>query len=78
MSASVVNGASGRHPQGQIDAAAGHYEPGSGRNYSHLRPEYLREFMGVTEAYWEQMDRLTKVHRRDYVPAIVVDFRRRG
>lgn len=51
-------------PQGQIDAAAGHSEPGSGRAYSHLRPEYLREFIAAVEDYWTAMDKLTKVHRR--------------
>lgn len=51
-------------PQGQIDAAAGHSEPGSGRAYSHLRPEYLREFVAAIESYWTDMDKLTKVHRR--------------
>jgi len=51
-------------PQGQIDAAAGHSEPGSGRAYSHLRPEYLRELIAAVESYWADMDKLTKVHRR--------------
>lgn len=51
-------------PQGQIDAAAGHSEPGSGRAYSHLRPEYLRELIAAVESYWSDMDKLTKVHRR--------------
>ncbi len=63
-------------PQGQIDMAAGHSEPGSGRNYSHLRPEYLKEFMAATEAYWEEVGRLTKVHLRDHVGATIVPLRR--
>lgn len=54
-------------PQGQIDAAAGHSEPGSGRAYSHLRPEYLREFVAAVESYWSEMDKLTKAHRRSQV-----------
>lgn len=52
-------------PQAQIDAAAGHRtEIGSGRNYTHLRPEYLREFVSAIEAYWIQLDHYTSVHRR--------------
>lgn len=53
-------------PQAQIDLAAGHVaaEKGSGRNYTHLRPEYLREFLEAVEVYWSNMDSLTRVHRR--------------
>lgn len=66
-------------PQGQIDMAAGHAEPGSGRNYSHLRPEYLKDFMAATDAYWEEMKRYTTVHLRSHVPATVIDLgARRG
>lgn len=50
-------------PQGQIDAMAGHQEPGSGRSYTHLRPEYLREAMQAIEYYWAEMDKLTTAHR---------------
>lgn len=50
-------------PQAQIDAAAGHSsERGSGRNYTHLRPEYLREFVQAIENYWEEMAKLTTAH----------------
>lgn len=53
-------------PQAQIDAAAGHNsERGSGRNYTHLRPEYLREFVESTEAFWAEVDRFTNVHRKE-------------
>src|SRR3546814_994996 len=56
-------------PQAQIDAAAGHSsERGSGRNYTHLRPEYLKDFIEAVEAYWREMDRRTKVHRVRPVP----------
>src|SRR3546814_20588493 len=42
-------------PQAQIDAAAGHSsERGSGRNYTHLRPEYLKDFIEAVEAYWRE------------------------
>ncbi|MBV8970752.1 MAG: hypothetical protein JO290_00505 [Sphingomonadaceae bacterium] len=54
-------------PPAQIDLAAGHApRKGSGRNYSHLRPEYLREFVAAIEGYWAEMDRLTTVHRRNH------------
>jgi site-specific recombinase XerD len=51
-------------PQAQIDAAAGHSgERGSGRNYTHLRPEYLTDFIAGVERYWTEMDKLTQAHR---------------
>lgn len=55
-------------PQAQIDLAAGHVaaEKGSGRNYTHLRPEYLRELIQAVEAYWANMDSLTRAHRRTH------------
>lgn len=61
-------------PQAQIDAAAGHVsERGSGRNYTHLRPDYLREFKAAVEDYWREMDAFTSAHRsqlgpKDYCP----------
>ncbi|RZL70935.1 MAG: hypothetical protein EOP66_15660 [Sphingomonas sp.] len=49
----------------QIDIAAGHAPVGTGkRNYMHLRPDYLAELIDAVEAYWSDMDRYTKVHRR--------------
>lgn len=56
-------------PQAQIDTAAGHATDGgrTGRNYTHLRPEYLKEFCEAIEAYWAGMDKLTTVHRRSLV-----------
>lgn len=53
-------------PQAQIDMAAGHQEPGSGRNYTHLRPEYLKEFIAAVEAYWADMRTLTTAHLRTH------------
>ena len=51
-------------PQAQIDTAAGHSnESGSGKNYTHLRPEYLQEFIAAIEAYWTLMDKHTTGHR---------------
>lgn len=59
-------------PQAQIDAAAGHSsERGSGRNYTHLRPEYLKDFIEAVEAYWSDMDRLTRVHRSHVGPKVI-------
>lgn len=58
-------------PQAQIDAMAGHSgEQGSGRNYTHLRPEYLKEAMQAVEEYWGMMDQLTRAHRSQFGPKI--------
>ncbi len=51
-------------PEAQIDAAAGHSEQGTGASYTHLRPEYLREFMSSTEAFWEAVGEFTHAHLR--------------
>lgn len=59
-------------PQAQIDAAAGHSsERGSGRNYTHLRPEYLKDFIDAVEGYWSDMERLTRVHRSQVGPKVI-------
>lgn len=63
-------------PQAQIDAAAGHSsERGAGRSYTHLRPEYLTQFIEAIETYWSCMDGLTKVHRRSLVGPKVYDLK---
>jgi hypothetical protein len=51
-------------PEAQIDAAAGHSEQGTGASYTHLRPEYLREFMSSTEAFWEAVGEFTEAHAK--------------
>ncbi len=51
-------------PEAQIDAAAGHSEQGTGANYTHLRPEYLREFVASTEAFWAAVGEFTDSHLR--------------
>lgn len=52
-------------PQAQINSAAGHSsERGSGANYTHLRPEYLQEFIASTEAFWAAVGAHTKAHLR--------------
>lgn len=59
-------------PQAQIDAAAGHVQDGggTGKNYTHLRPEYLKEFIAAIENYWHEMDAFTSVHRSQVGPKI--------
>lgn len=58
-------------PQAQIDEMAGHSgEKGSGRNYTHLRPEYLREAIQAVEEYWGMMDSLTRAHRSQFGPKV--------
>jgi len=59
-------------PEAQIDAAAGHSEQGTGANYTHLRPEYLKEFVASTEAFWAAVDDFTDAHRRYPLDANVV------
>jgi hypothetical protein len=51
-------------PEAQIDAAAGHSEQGTGASYTHLRPEYLKEFIDSTEAFWAAVGEFTESHLR--------------
>jgi integrase len=52
-------------PEAQIDTAAGHSGTGTNKkNYRHLRPEYLQEFIAGVEEYWRAMDEFTTAHRR--------------
>jgi len=54
-------------PEAQIDAAAGHVGEGTGkRNYRHVRPDYLAEFIAGVEAYWAEISRYTDVHLRSH------------
>jgi integrase len=67
-------------PDAQIDAAAGHSEEGTGANYTHLRPEYLREFIASTEAFWAAVGEHTDAHlryQRDTNVAELASARRR-
>lgn len=59
-------------PQAQIDAAAGHSSDGggTGRNYTHLRPEYLKDFIEAVEGYWSEIDKLTTAHRSQLGPKV--------
>lgn len=62
-------------PQAQIDTAAGHSgEKGSGRNYTHLRPEYLSDLIEGVELLWTELDRLTGVHRRSQGGPKIITF----
>ncbi|WP_232090510.1 hypothetical protein [Sphingomonas sp. HMP9] len=49
-------------PEAQIDAVAGYSEQGTGASYTHLRPEYLREFLTSTEAFWEAFGEFSSSH----------------
>ncbi len=52
-------------PEAQIEAAAGHRGTGTGkRNYVHLRPGHMAEFVGGIEAYWAEVGRYTAAHLR--------------
>jgi len=44
--------------------ACGHSEEGTGANYTHLRPEYLKDFIASTEAFWDRVGAFTGVHLR--------------
>jgi integrase len=62
-------------PEAQIDTAAGHSgESTNKKNYRHLRPEYLRDWIDAVEDYWSGLDALTKAHRREHRPASVHDL----
>lgn len=50
-------------PEAQIDTAAGHAGTGTNKkNYRHLRPDYLKEFIEGVEAYWRRVGQFTDVH----------------
>lgn len=52
-------------PEAQIETAAGHRGSGTNRrHYTHLRPEYLTEFVDGVESLWDDVGKLTKVHLR--------------
>lgn len=52
-------------PEAQIDMAAGHVGEGTGkRNYRHLRPEHMAEFLAGVEDYWREIGQWTNSHLR--------------
>lgn len=47
----------------QIDTAAGHAGTGTNkRNYRHLKPDYLNEFVAGVESYWAKVGAFTDAH----------------
>jgi GT2 family glycosyltransferase len=66
-----------RVPEAQIHAAAGHSgDTTNKRNYRHLRPEYLRDFIAGMEDYWSEVGKLTKAHLRYQRDTKIVDMGR--
>lgn len=62
-------------PEAQIDAAAGHAGTGTNkRNYRHLRPGYLKEFVAGVEDYWAKVGQFTTAHLRSQCDPKVVNF----
>ena len=62
-------------PEAQIDAAAGHDGDGTNkRNYRHLRPDYLKEFIAGVEDFWGEVGKYTQAHLRSHCGPNVVDF----
>ena len=52
-------------PKAQIDTAAGHStDRGTGDEYNHLRPDYLKDFIAGIEAFWFEVDTHADVHRQ--------------
>jgi len=62
-------------PDAQIDAAAGHAGTGTNKkNYRHLRPGYLNEFIAGVEAYWAKVGSFTQAHLWSQNDPNVIDF----
>ncbi|MGN6123981.1 MAG: tyrosine-type recombinase/integrase, partial [Sphingomonas oligoaromativorans] len=62
-------------PDAQIDAAAGHAGTGTNKkNYRHLRPDYLGEFVAGVEDYWMEVGQFTKAHLRSQCDPKVIDL----
>jgi integrase len=62
-------------PEAQIDMAAGHAGEGTNkRNYRHLRPEYLKEFIEGVEAFWREVGKHTTSHLRSQCDPNVINF----
>lgn len=52
-------------PEAQIDTAAGHAGTGTNkRNYRHLRPNYLNDFIAGVETCWRKVGNHTDPHIR--------------
>ncbi|MFD1786955.1 tyrosine-type recombinase/integrase [Sphingomonas floccifaciens] len=62
-------------PEAQIDAAAGHAGVGTNKkNYRHLRPDYLGEFIEGVEDYWLEIGQFTTAHLRYQRDTNVIDL----
>jgi integrase len=62
-------------PEAQIDMAAGHAGEGTNkRNYRHLRPEYLKEFIEGVEVFWRKVGEHTKAHLRSHCDPKIINF----
>jgi len=62
-------------PEAQIDSAAGHAGEGTNKkNYRHLRPGYLKEFIEGVEQYWDRVGLHTSAHLRSQRDPNVIDL----
>jgi integrase len=60
-------------PEAQIETAAGHRGEGTNkRNYRHLRPDYLKEFISGVEDFWIRVGAHTTAHLRSQCDPKVV------
>lgn len=62
-------------PDAQVDAAAGHVQQGTGRNYNHFNARRdFREFLEGVEQLFAELRHYTTVHLRSHCGPNVVDF----
>lgn len=62
-------------PKGQIDAASGHAEQGTGENYNHLDPRHdLKDFTAGVEQLFSELREYTTAHLRSHCGANVIDL----
>lgn len=62
-------------PKGQIDAAAGHAEQGTGENYNHFDAQHdLKDFVAGVEQLFDELKLYTTVHLRSHCGANVFDL----
>lgn len=66
-------------PDAQIDAAAGHAGTGTNKkNYRHLRPDYLADFIEGVEDFWAEVGQHTQAHLRYQRDTNVVGLTTKG
>jgi hypothetical protein len=62
-------------PKGQIEAAAGHREPGTGGHYDHIDAKHdMKDFVLGIEQIFADLSQYTKVHMRSQCGPKVVDM----